>query len=383
MELALLIFSSAALIIISLIAILNTFTFPRLQRQQPVGDFQPLLSILLPARNEAEVIGTTLQSLLAQTYPNLEIILLDDNSTDGTGTIARSFHDPRLKVMTGELLPPGWLGKNWACYQLAQRARGEYLLFTDADVHWSPGAVAALAAAIQQNQADLLTVWTTQQTITWSERLVVPLMAFAIMGYLPVIGTHYTPFSLFAAACGQCMLWKRSAYQQIGGHAAVADNVLEDVTMARLVKRQGLRLRMFDGGGVITCRMYTDWQSVRNGYAKNILAGYGNSVPVLLLATIFHWLIFILPPVLFCFTGNGIWLALTILGITIRMLTAAATRQRVIDGLLMPVSVILMTIIACQAIIWHYQGSASWKGRNLNHLSAGKKSWSQPQNTSS
>jgi chlorobactene glucosyltransferase len=322
------------------------------------------VSILIPARNEARVIGETLRCLLRQDYPHFEVLLLDDHSTDGTGTIARDLADPRLKVIAGAPLPSGWMGKNWACHQLSTHAQGDYWIFTDADVRWGPGGLSAVMAAVRRHQTDLLTVWPTQQTITWAERLIVPLMALAIIGYLPVIGTHYTPFSVFAAACGQCMIWRRGAYQQIGGHQAVRSTVLEDVTLARLVKAAGLRLRMFDGAGVIACRMYENWSAVRDGYAKNILAGYGNSIPVLLLATVFHLLIFIFPPIWWLFGGGVLAFALTVLGITIRMLTAAFTRQRVIDGLAMPLSAALMTVIAFQSIYWQLRfGGPTWKGR--------------------
>ncbi|HEX2620066.1 MAG TPA: glycosyltransferase [Phototrophicaceae bacterium] len=385
------IFISTALIVISLITILNVLMIPHLHHREMNHPFHPMLSILIPARNEAHVIQSTLASLLAQDYPYMEILLLDDDSTDNTGQIARSFHDPRLTIVSGEPLPPDWLGKNRACHRLAQMAHGDYLIFTDADVSWSPGAVRALVNELTRTNADLLTIWPTQHTVTWSERLIVPLMALAIVGYLPVIGTHYFPSEIFAAACGQCMAWKRPAYFKIGGHQSVACNVLEDVTMARLVKRSGLRLRMADGNDLVNCRMYTDWDNVRNGYAKNILTGYGNSVPALLLATVFHWLIFILPP-LSLLTG---WLpqaiGLTITGIGIRMVTAAATRQRILDGLFMPVSVVLMTIIAFQSVYWHYHGGPHWKGRDISQPIAqaqlqpqsGKDSWTQQQKTSS
>lgn len=366
-----LLFISAALIVISLIAILNAFTFPRLRTGRPLTQ-GPAVSVLIPARNEARVIAATLTALLQQTYPDFELLLLDDHSTDGTGDIARRFNDPRLKVISGQPLPAGWLGKNFACHQLASQARGELLIFTDADVRWQSGALAAVVADQQRTGAELLTVWPTQETITPGERLTVPLMALTVNGYLPLIGTHYVPSGIFAAACGQCMVWRRSAYAAVGGHQAVAGKVLEDVTLARLVKRHRLRLRMFDGAGVITCRMYHSWGEVRRGYAKNILAGYGDSIPALLLATVFHWLVFILPPVwllIGILTGDpnpwALWL--TVLGIGVRMLTAAFTRQRVLDGLLMPVSAVLMTIIAFQSIGWRLRpGAAQWKGRTIH-----------------
>jgi chlorobactene glucosyltransferase len=286
-------FVTAALLIMGLTAVSNLLFFPRLRRQPEPPAAAPLVSLLVPARNEAAVIGGTVRGLLAQTYPNLELIVLDDHSTDETAVFAQTAAagDARLTVLNGRSLPPGWLGKNWACQQLAEAAQGEVLIFTDADVGWQPDALPALLA--QLDGAAMATVWPTQETHTWGERLVVPLMALAILCYLPVLPVHYAPWPAFAAANGQCLALRRNAYTQIGGHAAVRGNIVEDVGLARLVKRAGLRLRMADGNRLIGCRMYADWPAVRDGFAKNILAGHGNSVPFLLaLSTLFHWLVF-------------------------------------------------------------------------------------------
>ena len=237
----------------------------------------PALSVLIPARNEAGVIASTVQALLSQDYPDFEIIILDDHSSDNTTELALTAAggDRRLRVLPGANLPPGWLGKNWACQQLSQAARleSEWLLFSDADVRWQPGALQALVLASQDLHADMATVWPTQITHTWAERLVVPLMAQAIIGYLPLLAVHYLPLSIFAAANGQCLLFRRSAYQAVGEHASVYDSVIEDVSLARRTKKLGYNLRMLDGDRLVACRMYTSWAGVRDGFAKNILAG--------------------------------------------------------------------------------------------------------------
>lgn len=368
-------FATLALASMLLIAVLNAFTFPRLDRfAREAPSRPPSLSVLIPARNEAANISAALSLLLAQEYPHLEVIVLDDHSTDGTPDLvleqARS--DPRLRLISGAALPPGWTGKNWACHQLARAASGELLLFTDADVLWSRGALRALVAAQDRLRADLLTVWPTQQTLTWAERLVVPLVALAIQGYLPVLGVHYLPFVSMAAANGQCLLFRRSAYFLLGGHESVRSSLVEDISLARRVKRLRLRLRMADGAGLIACRMYAGWPAVRDGFAKNILAGHGNLF-FLALSTLFHWLVF-LGPWLWLALGwmggapgwPGWPLALIALGLAVRMLTAFSTRQRVADGLLLPVSVILMTVIAFRSAWWQIRyGGPLWKGRRV------------------
>lgn len=206
-----------SLITIALITILNAFTFPRLSSKPSSFSHLPSISVLVPARDESAVIADTVKSWLSQTYPNFELLILDDHSSDGTADLARQAadSDPRVRILSGESLPDGWKGKNWACHQLSHAASSDILLFTDADVRWEPGALTALVAEMTRSRADLLTVWPTQVTRTWAERLVVPLMGFVIIGYLPVLAVHYLPWPVFAAAMGQCLAFRRDAYEKI------------------------------------------------------------------------------------------------------------------------------------------------------------------------
>jgi chlorobactene glucosyltransferase len=366
---------TVVLIGMALITVVNTLVLSRLGTG-PRSTEQPRVSILVPARDEAAVIGPTIRSLLTQAYQNFELIVLDDHSTDGTADVIRQAaqNSPRLRIVTGNPLPSGWLGKNWACHQLSQEAAGDWLIFTDADVRWAPHALSAVVAEMERTRADLLAVWPTQHSQSWGERLTVPLMALVVLGYLPLPLVHHTPWPAFAAANGQCLAFRRRAYQAIAGHTAVQAQVLEDVVLARRVKRHGLRLRLADGAGLITCRMYQDWPAVRSGFAKNILAGYGGRVSFLLLATFFHWLVFLLPWIWLlggwltpALPGWPRWPLLLIgLGVGIRTLTAVATRQRLLDAVLMPFSVLLMTRIATQAVWWQWRyGGPLWKGRTV------------------
>lgn len=354
------------LVLFALIAVQNALTFPRLgARPRPVRqDRRPFVSVLIPARDEAAVIADTVRAWLAQTYSNFELLILDDQSSDGTAEVARQAAggDPRLRLLSGASLPEGWKGKNWACHQLSQAARGEVLIFTDADVRWSPEALQALLDEMERTRADLLTVWPTQETHTWAERLVVSLIGFAVQAYLPVWAVHYLPWPIFAAAMGQCLAFRRSAYERIGGHAAVRSALVEDMALGYAIKGARLRLRAADGAGLISARMYRNWREVRHGFAKNIIGGYGNSVLLVLLSTVFHWSLFVFP--WFWVFVNPLQGGLLIaLGVLTRALTAAATRQRVGDALFLPLSVILMTIITAQAIYWHFTGGPRWKGR--------------------
>lgn len=366
--------ATAPLVVIALIALVNALAFPRLRPAPPdaplrdpgapgVDKAPTLISVCIPARNEAAVIGETVALLLAQDHPSFEIVVLDDGSTDGTAEAVRraAGRDPRVRVVSGLPLPAGWLGKNWACHQLSGAAQGKLVCFTDADVRWGPGALRALAAALIRADADLLTVWSTQITETWAERLVVPLIAYVILGYLPAPLVHHTRFAALAAANGQCLLFRRRAYDRVGGHMAVRGSIVEDISFARLIKARGARLRMIDGAGLITCRMYDSWGAVRRGFAKNIIAGYGGLLPFTL-GVLFHWLTLLVPWGLLLL-GHPAALIPIGLGIGVRALTAAATGQRVADALLLPASAVLMTLVSAQAVAWRFTGGARWKGR--------------------
>ncbi|MBN1923076.1 MAG: glycosyltransferase [Anaerolineae bacterium] len=367
------------LVIIASITVLNVFTFPRLSKSKLPSSYLRV-SVLIPARNEAAVIGATVQRLLTQDYPELELLLLDDASTDTTAEVARAAAngDPRFRILQGELLPSGWMGKSWACHQLAQAAQGEILVFTGADVIWEAGALTHLVGEMAHRGADLQTVWPTQETVTWGERLVVPLLAFVIVGYLPLLAVHHIPWTAFAAAMGQCLAFRRSAYAAIGGHAAIRTSIIDDMTFAKAIKRCRLHLRVADGAGLIRCRMYQHWGQVRDGFAKNILARHGNSVLLLLLSWVFHWALFLAPwfwLVLGWLGGPPGWplwpLVMVSLGVGIRALTAGFSQQRLGDALLLPVSVILMAVIASQAIWWRLRyGGVRWKGRTVPTSSA-------------
>jgi chlorobactene glucosyltransferase len=370
---------SLSLVVMGVIAVLNAITLPRLGKgldSNPVEREEsatlPLISILVPMRDEADVIANSVRAWLAQDDRAFEVLILDDASSDGSAEAARKAAkgDPRLTVIAGKPLPEGWTGKNWACHQLSEAASGEVLVFTDADVQWMPVALRHLRAAMDNTGADVYTVWPTQHTVTWAERLLVPMMALAIVGYLPAPAVHNLPWASLAAANGQCLAFRRAAYEKVGGHTYVRSQIVEDVVLARQAKRLGLRLRMADGAGLILCRMYRDWTSVRDGFAKNILTGHGGA-GFLLLSALFHWLVFIFPWVWLVIGWIGgytfrypIWaLALAATGLALRGLTAAVTRQRVGDAFLMPVSVVLMTLVAGQALRWRWSGGPAWKGR--------------------
>jgi chlorobactene glucosyltransferase len=198
-------------------------------------------------------------------------------------------------------------------------------------------------------------------------------MASTIFSYLPLFGTHYAPLSLFAIANGQCLAFAKDAYAKIGGHASVRGEIIEDVALARRIKRARLRLRLFDGNRLIYCRMYQNWDEVLAGFGKNIFAGHRNNLFFLLISTAFHWLVFVVPTIWLMFalaTGSG-WQFPLLLGGTwfaVRAVTTMMTRQRLRDVLFTPLSVLLMTRIAVRSIVWSRRGQTSWKGRIIKQF---------------
>ena len=367
------------------IALTNRRHFPRLQSAAPAlpADATPGVSILIPVRNEQHNIGETIRHLRSQTYANFEVLVLDDQSEDGTVAEAQraalddeGLGDSRVRVLRGSPKPEAWVGKTWACHQLAQAARYDLLVFTDADVRWQPGALAAVAQELQRPHVDVLTVWPTQITISWAERLVVPLMGMVVMGYMPVRLFNDTDWPGTGAANGQCLAFTRAAYARCGGHAAVRNSVLEDMMLAQHCKQQRMRLRMVDGSGLLSCRMYRNRREVVDGYAKNILAGHGQSVALLLLSTLAHLLIFVMPWLWLARgrrrAAGAAWgwpawpAALIAAGVGLRAFTARLTGQRARDAAFLPLSVLLMTGIALRSIWWQLRyGGPKWKGRTI------------------
>lgn len=364
--------ASVALFGMFLILLSNLLSFPDL-KEGDISKRNDRVSVLIPARNEEAVIGVTVQSLLGQTHSRMELLILNDNSDDGTERVAieASGNDHRLRVIPGKPVPRGWLAKNWACQQLADQASGETFVFADADVVWQPRALDALLCEQERTSADMLAVMPTQESRSWPERLCVPLMALAIHAYLPAAAVHYTTHPLLAAANGQCIAFSRASYDSLGGHASVRDSILDDIALARRVKGVGLRLRVAEADGLITCRMYQDWKTVREGYAKNILPGFGG-VAGLIASTVFHWVVFVVPWGLLGlgFAGGQVpwhpyWAALLVcFGVFIRAISAWRTGQRAGDAILLPISVFMMTCIAVQSVWWHWRyGGPLWKGR--------------------
>jgi len=260
-----------------------------------------LVSILVPARNEAANIAECLEHALGQLEARVEIIVMDDGSSDGTAEIVRAFaaRDGRVRLLEAPPLPEGWSGKMHACAALAAAARGTHLLFIDADVRLDPLAAATLAGHAARHRLALVSGVPRQRILSWGEGLTVPMINLLLIGYLPGGGRAFTRHPGLAAGCGQMMLFERGAYDSVGGHGAVPTTLHDGLTLTRLLRTRGHRTEIVQGSGIARCRMYRGFAEAWAGFLKNAREGMATPIglPVwtVVLAGAHLWPFFLLP----------------------------------------------------------------------------------------
>ena len=255
----------------------------------------PRVSAIIPARNEAANIARVVTSLAGQ--PDIrEILVVDDQSQDQTPEILADLGKeiPLLRTLRVESLPDGWMGKTYAVTQGARAATGDWLLFTDADTEHLPGSLAALLERAEAEHADLLSVSPGQETPTWWEKAVIPVIYVKLSGLFRFEDVS-DPNSPAAAANGQYLLVRREAYQRMGGHAAVKSEILEDVELARRIKSQGGRLIFLPGAESVRTRMYRNFGEMWRGWKKNLYLLYAGNLGRMLGSVQSLWLLDVLP----------------------------------------------------------------------------------------
>lgn len=383
-----LLFSLVFLSATTVVLFRNLLTFNRIHDGllPPAGSPRPKVSILVPARNEAGVIGRCIDSCLKQNYHPLEVVVLNDQSEDETANILQELaaDESRLRVLQGKGPIEGWLGKPRACQQLGEAAEGELLVFIDADVWLEPTAVSRIVNNLYRDHLDALTVWPEQQLSGFWEKIVVPMVYFTLTTMLPAdyvrrdprwIPPVFRPYfkTAFAAACGQCIALKKDVYDAIGGHSAVKDRVVEDVELAKALKKQGFTIGMYRGNHQVHCRMYTSHRDIRQGFRKNFLAGFGNNLGLFTAAAILHIAVFILP-----YAGVTVGLlygADALLLVSIAAIVLIHIQRLVVDltngwnpvyGLLHILGVVWFQRLGITVVSdYIMRRSVSWKGRNI------------------
>lgn len=325
------------------------------------------ISILVPARDEAHRIAPCIQALITQALlSDVEIIVLDDGSTDGTADLVRSLthDDARIRIIEGAPRPHGWLGKPWACQQLADAATGSVLVFVDADVTVAPQGIASSVVELRRSGLDLICPYPQQVAHTPAERLVQPLLQWSWLTTLPLALAERSPRESLVAANGQLLVVDAVAYRRAGGHEAVREDVLDDVALLRAVKRSGGRGNVVDGTHVATCRMYEGWDDLRDGYTKSLWSAFGSPAgSAAAVATLA--LLYVVPPIGAVF-GSRIGLVGAAAGVAGRAMVARRTGGRVFpDCLAHPVSIGLFGYLTAESWRRKRAGRLSWKGRSI------------------
>ena len=338
--------------------------------RRPPVDPQPVtatVSLLVPARDEAHRIAPTITSLLGQRgLTDVEIVVLDDRSTDGTADIVGRVAgaDPRLRVLTGTPPPPGWFGKPHACAQLAAVARGEILVFVDADVVLAPDAVAAAVAVLRDGAEplDLLCPWPRQIASGPLGVLVQPLLAWSWLTTLPLRRAERSRRPSMAVANGQFLVVEAGALARAGGWHSVAGAVLDDIALARAVRAVGGRTGVADGSALATCRMYDNGCELREGYRKSLWAAFGSPVGALAVAVALA-VVYVVPAAAAA-TGSRVGALGYGAGVVGRLAARRWCGTRFgWDAMAHPLSVATLLWLLASSWAGRWRGTLSWKGR--------------------
>ena len=241
-----------------------------------------LVSILIPARNEADVIESTIKSIINQSYQNYELIILDDNSSDTTESIIQKHakSNPKIELINGLSLPEGWLGKNWACHQLSEKAEGEYILFIDADTNLDKFILEDSVIALQKEKIDLLSLVPGRDTKLIADHAMKKIISWFIVCWLPMKLAIKLNAPFLSATFGQFMLFKKSSFNDIGGFEAIKDNPVDDFQLGRNIKKNLFKWMLYDAAFRITTRTYNTNKDLISGYSKNIFPAVGYSISI-------------------------------------------------------------------------------------------------------
>lgn len=356
-------------------ALVNYFTI-RHFNQYPAAKTWPRVSVLVPARNEERAIEACISSLLAQDYPDFEIIVLDDHSTDATPGILEklSQNGSRLRVLDGAPLPEGWLGKHWACHQLYQASTGDLLLFTDADTRHAPDMLRASVSALLAEGAGLVTAFPCEEVITWGEKLLIPFMGFGILTFIPIRLVQRLRWTALSVTIGQFMLFRREAYEAVGGFEAVRDEIVDDMCLGRNVIAGGGEWRLLDGTRHVSCRMYRGFWEAVNGFGKSIFAVFDYRILPYFIgwtvigiaflepaaALISYWLGRPLTPLSPEAASLAVALSLILWTVAYRRFHFPPYMV-----LLYPLTMLLFLLVALRSFVQTATGTATWKERTL------------------
>ncbi|HEX6159906.1 MAG TPA: glycosyltransferase [Thermoanaerobaculia bacterium] len=345
--------------------LLNLLLVPRLRVRSPRRT--PFVSLIVPARDEERTIERAVRAFLGQTYRQLEVIVVNDRSTDHTGQILASIDDPRLVVITGEDPSPGWLGKPWALAQGSRKARGELLLFVDADVVYAPEAVEAAVAQMEESGVAMLSLFPRFEMHGFWEHVAMPNLSFVAFTILPLWLGNRTRLPILGAGGGPGNLVRREVYDQVGGHEALRDAVIDDVALARLVRRGGHRSEFVRGDDFVSVRMYHGLREVIEGFTKNSFSAMNRSY-VLAISVALGTAVFHLLPYVWMFTGELVSIATVVLISLVRLILYVALGYRVDNALFgHPLMMAVWGWITLRSV-WYtgIRRQVRWRGRTYD-----------------
>jgi hypothetical protein len=356
----------------ALLTLLNLRVFRRLR---PAGRTSTAVSVLIPARNEASNIGQALRSVLNSERVEFELIVLDDGSTDDTAAIVQEWAaaDNRVRLERAPPLPAGWCGKQHACHSLSQHARHDLLFFMDADVRLSPDGLGRMVELMEQPDAPALVSGFPMQLMgSWGEKLLLPLIHFVLLGFLPMHMMRWTRWSAFSAGCGQLFITRVDAYRRAGGHAGIRASLHDGVKLPRLFRRAGFSTGLFDATDVAECRMYHSSRETWEGLAKNATEGIaapGTIIPMTALLAGGQVLPFLLLPASPWLPTDSILFLLTavLLAWFPRLLMMKRFAQPFLSALLHPCGVAALLVLQWSALMRQFAGiPARWKARSYS-----------------
>jgi len=343
------------------------YNFISIPKLQPGNIFcNERISILIPARNEEHNIINLLESIGAQNFINCEVLVLNDNSTDKTLILAEAYaaRKNNVRIINGRPLPKGWTGKNFACWQLAQQASGDYLLFVDADVSFETGLLGSAIEHMKRNHLSLLSLFPDQQMKTIGEHSVIPLMNYLLLTLLPLKLIFGNSNPVFAAACGQFMLFDAALYRRHQWHEKVRNEVTEDIKIMRLIKTEGETGDGLMANGLFSCRMYSSYSDAVDGFSKNFITPFNDSIPLFIL-----FLICVLLGPLLILATMDIYLIIPLCTIIVltRLMTSSVSGQKgLLNACLHPVQMLSLLHIGCLAVQRTSTKTIGWKGRMIS-----------------
>ncbi|MFM7149196.1 MAG: glycosyltransferase [Gemmataceae bacterium] len=331
----------------------------------------PRISVLIPARNEEEGIGQAVEAALASKDVSLEVVVLDDHSEDGTAKVVQAIahRDARVRLEAAPPLPAGWCGKQHACHVLAGHARHSLLAFLDADVRLAPEGLARLAGFLRSSDSELVSGVPLQRTGTFMEKLLIPLIHFVLLGFLPMGRMRRSSHPAYAAGCGQLFLARREAYQAMGGHSVIRSTLHDGVKLPRAFRTAGHKTDLCDATKLAECRMYRGAGEVWRGLAKNATEGLGSPgmiVPITGVLLVGQVVPFGLLAASAWISTPAMLLALLAVGFAYlpRWLGVRRFGQSPLGALLHPLGILILLFIQWYALGRKLLGRpATWRGR--------------------